>query len=1355
MIIALLSGTTANAAGVQPPPVPMAATPMTTAAVADDDEDAFNRQLVEDIARLANDPEVREAAQAALATNDPAVILDFLDYGEPAAKKRAAERKRLTTLANRETVKGWVENGGPNVRAGAKAAIDSGDDTRINDFVAFGKEIAEKQDAQAEIDSKAERERITGRVRAMVAQGGPQVKTEGAAALASGDYAQIEAFYKTGYAQANNRDHEYQKVIEKALDDRNKAIAELTAIAQRSADAAKARTTILRANIDAVQFLDNASQAMLRGRAAAQRADEILQEDKPLRANGHRGRNADIDALRAEATRQTESAAAAADFAASTTAQVQNAAANLIHTGMTNGVDWAKVTIAVGSATQAAAKATETAQHATEATLADSRALDADANAQEHADNARKWREEADRQAQIAADLAAAAKVQLQIAVQARDRARAQQAVAEDAARKARQHAANARTARINAQSAGINAINKGNAAISARNAAAKASTRESKAIADVKTTAASMEFTIPYWWAQIKVADTSEQTLRRARDEATKAGKNADEATKDIAEATKRARDNANAAGASAERARNAAAVARSEAAAASAEAQRARQAAAQADQEALTARRAADEANRLAMEAASAAAQSQADADHTRYEAEAAISESNQAVFQTYVADRAAYAASASSAMVVDPAKTATIIARSFAGINADARRAMDVAANALMIGDEQAKSAKDKAAEAGEAAQRARQAADTAVEEMKAAYEAAARAANSALQAAQDADSATEAARAAVQAAAGAHRAATNATQSASSARSDATLAGRAAMMATGAAEAAQRAAGEAEEIRDWANASTNSIHEFTTEIISMLKQVEDANAQRAEVARRQQQYEDSFKNALYRIWQCTVDTRACKIVGKFVEDVYNDVSAAIGDYFSNIIHCVQGQQAACDAWQLASAKIYLFQQNMEDGLFESAKNFGIGLFNLGYCGLGSPLDPGQRQACATIGNGLTNLYNHPFEVIHLTDWHENPGKALGMTLFDIATFAIPGGSGAVGKVAEAVSAALSRAVAKISNGFGRVGEFTAKVAEMVPGRFMGDTAQVVGLTIKIENGTVTLNRGVAALDGQLFRINEYVYNGQRNLANMEGWTAKIESATLSLDQGVGKLEVSGIKFEPPKGPEAPGLPTGTQHDGSWIGRQNGQELGLDPSVNKRADDLLAAAEKNEKTISPKIERTIEDLREPAAKAEGWPYRLKGEDSLKRKIASEIADGQTADYAFGKVNDSVRYTITLPETQYTSLTQKAFDTLRSQDLEMTGFNNLWKKNETNGKYVGLNTTWRDPATGQIFEVQFHTEYSYWAKTIEHPIYEDIRVLNKETQEAEINALRETSRLIFGNVPSPPGAIEITRPF
>lgn len=63
----------------------------------------------------------------------------------------------------------------------------------------------------------------------------------------------------------------------------------------------------------------------------------------------------------------------------------------------------------------------------------------------------------------------------------------------------------------------------------------------------------------------------------------------------------------------------------------------------------------------------------------------------------------------------------------------------------------------------------------------------------------------------------------------------------------------------------------------------------------------------------------------------------------------------------------------------------------------------------------------------------------------------------------------------------------------------------------------------------------------------------------------------------------------------------------------------------------------------------------------------------------------------------------------------------------------------------------SGLLFEVQFHTEASYEAKQLTHAAYERIR--DPGTPDNEVESLRAVQREVFGKVPIPLGAVDISR--
>lgn len=74
----------------------------------------------------------------------------------------------------------------------------------------------------------------------------------------------------------------------------------------------------------------------------------------------------------------------------------------------------------------------------------------------------------------------------------------------------------------------------------------------------------------------------------------------------------------------------------------------------------------------------------------------------------------------------------------------------------------------------------------------------------------------------------------------------------------------------------------------------------------------------------------------------------------------------------------------------------------------------------------------------------------------------------------------------------------------------------------------------------------------------------------------------------------------------------------------------------------------------------------------------------------------------------------------------------------------------YRGVNTSWRDHASGLNFEVQFHTPFGFRVKQATHPIYKVQRELDptKEQEMKEIAELQKRQAVFTHFVTAPPGA-------
>jgi hypothetical protein len=78
-------------------------------------------------------------------------------------------------------------------------------------------------------------------------------------------------------------------------------------------------------------------------------------------------------------------------------------------------------------------------------------------------------------------------------------------------------------------------------------------------------------------------------------------------------------------------------------------------------------------------------------------------------------------------------------------------------------------------------------------------------------------------------------------------------------------------------------------------------------------------------------------------------------------------------------------------------------------------------------------------------------------------------------------------------------------------------------------------------------------------------------------------------------------------------------------------------------------------------------------------------------------------------------------------------------------------NDEYKGSNSRWRDPASGVLFEIQWHTPESWEAKQKTHDSYEKIN--DKTTPIEEVERLRDFQRAVCAEVSAPPGALQMRR--
>jgi hypothetical protein len=205
------------------------------------------------------------------------------------------------------------------------------------------------------------------------------------------------------------------------------------------------------------------------------------------------------------------------------------------------------------------------------------------------------------------------------------------------------------------------------------------------------------------------------------------------------------------------------------------------------------------------------------------------------------------------------------------------------------------------------------------------------------------------------------------------------------------------------------------------------------------------------------------------------------------------------------------------------------------------------------------------------------------------------------------------------------------------------------------------------------------------------------------------------------------------------------GGWHGPGT---LRLTAAEYATVEVLATRAAAAEASITPRLGTVVDGL--PHARLTGLEYRLKGTDSLARKVATELADPEvkeTAAAVGARTKDVVRYTVQIPGGSYAAEVGQAASALKGQGFEFVDWKNTWTK----PGYPGINSFWREPGSGQVFEIQFHTPESFEAKMVTHEIYERSRLPGVDG--ATRAALRAEQDQVFTRVPRPDGAAGLTK--
>jgi hypothetical protein len=179
-----------------------------------------------------------------------------------------------------------------------------------------------------------------------------------------------------------------------------------------------------------------------------------------------------------------------------------------------------------------------------------------------------------------------------------------------------------------------------------------------------------------------------------------------------------------------------------------------------------------------------------------------------------------------------------------------------------------------------------------------------------------------------------------------------------------------------------------------------------------------------------------------------------------------------------------------------------------------------------------------------------------------------------------------------------------------------------------------------------------------------------------------------------------------------------------------------VRRGCEDIR---EIEDKIVTPAMRRI--EAEDPDRHLAGLEYRCKGEDRIMEKVAGALEEqsGLVPQDALASIKDAIRYTFQYTEEHYTEGVYADIDRLKATGFELFDLRNSWASKE----YKGINSRWRVPENGQLFEVQFHTKISFEAKQLTHPAYERIRT--PATSKAEQDELVDFQRRVTACVLEP----------
>jgi hypothetical protein len=145
----------------------------------------------------------------------------------------------------------------------------------------------------------------------------------------------------------------------------------------------------------------------------------------------------------------------------------------------------------------------------------------------------------------------------------------------------------------------------------------------------------------------------------------------------------------------------------------------------------------------------------------------------------------------------------------------------------------------------------------------------------------------------------------------------------------------------------------------------------------------------------------------------------------------------------------------------------------------------------------------------------------------------------------------------------------------------------------------------------------------------------------------------------------------------------------------------------------------------------------------FALKSLDRFKEKFAklTQRYPGENPETLATRIHDGIRYTFLSNTADYVAGTWETTDKLQQQGFELVFRRNNWDDAE----YKGINTRWRDPMSGILFEVQLHSHESWNAKQETHEAYAKIN--DPRIPVGDVERQRQHQREVSSQIPMPSG--------